>query len=991
LRDDTVSDRVKFAVDEELWYGTSSDEQAEAHAAQSMAARVGSIVGAKPFPAAASRLSQITQNPNCLMDEVVSVLESDPALSANLLRLVNSVGFSLRTPCTSVRHAATLVGTEKLHQVASTAAILDMYESSSAQASRLLEHATVVGALCRYLGFHFGLPPDELFTCGFLHDIGKLMLLDTEGDAYLALLERERPQFDTLFVEERKLYGFDHALLAGHVLAAWNIPHPVPKVVAWHHHVTRAYGESSEISKLVSTLRLADAMSYALVAEDRELEIQNLAKSEAASYMDISAEQLAVMWDEVRTLTDRARAVFLGEALSESEVTHTSRPSAASLRAVASAKKPERPATSVAIVPALSERPNPYPCVVCRASSEARRCAACHGYACALHLGPERWCQLCQKAYRAQAIAQIRPAFSILVGAALGALVALAFCGAAAAGAQQPMKLMWAPTVISMLLGTGLGASHRWVQRWWFLRTRPKHASVIPATVEALLGSAQQQIAKIVELSRFGQYSQTPIANVAAPQPHPAAEPEPKALESDGALSLSHPEFPASPALPTLDAHPAPPAAPDDPPKERESSVVLAMQRASARREQSWMSNAPHTPRPASAPSDVPTPAAPDATAALAEMNEGQPVLASPGRSAPPDPDYEPELLVSDHAGETSAEVESWEALERELEEPAEEPLPDAATLALAEEPVAAESTAAESHVAECDEAEGTAADRSASDARGEPAFAPPAFAETALAIDAEQTAEFEPLREAPAPGFEPTLLDLDRLLAEQDAPAQRDEPTLVTSSSSPEAVLVPEVREPATTEERREPEIVEVTRQAEKLRGVPLPIHVPEPLAPFPPSRSLPARDGRVRRSRTRGRSGESATRDAAVPAPKAQPRPAEPAQRRTSTTPSRVAAESAELPTRAAGAALQRRSEAFEAPLARTSAAVRIVEEPGLDLPASAAHPLAESADAVPELPESAVLPVAERHAQTDSSPSAPKGAWKDLLDGDGTASGW
>src|SRR6187431_556083 len=163
-----------------------------------MAARMGRIVGAKPFPAAAQRLSQITQDPSCLMDEVVSVLESDPALSARLLRLVNSVGFSLRTACTSVRHAATLVGTEKLHQIASTAAILDMYETGSEETTLLLEHATVVGALCRYLAFHFGLPPDELFTCGFLHDIGKLMLLETEGEPYLELLRKDSHEFDTL-------------------------------------------------------------------------------------------------------------------------------------------------------------------------------------------------------------------------------------------------------------------------------------------------------------------------------------------------------------------------------------------------------------------------------------------------------------------------------------------------------------------------------------------------------------------------------------------------------------------------------------------------------------------------------------------------------------------------------------------------------------------------------------------------------------------------
>jgi HD-like signal output (HDOD) protein len=651
---------VKVEIDEELWYGVSSDERAEGLAAKSMAARMGRIIGAKPFPAAAHRLSQITQNPNCSMDEVVAVLERDPALSARLLRLVNSVGFSLRTACTSVRHAATLVGTEKLNQVASTAAILDMYETGSEQAAQLLEHATVVGALCRYLGFHFGLPPDELFTCGFLHDIGKLMLLDTEGDEYLELLCKQDQQFDTLFVEERKKLGFDHAVLAGHVLAAWNIPHPVPKVVAWHHHVTRAYAESTEISQLVSTLRLADAMSYALEREDRTEQIQAIAKTEAASYMDISEGQLAAMWEEVRALTRRARAVFRGEKVEEPEIGgHTSRPSAASLRAVAKAKlqEPTR-ILKTSIAPALhSERPRKFPCVVCDAPSYAHRCSACHGYACPLHMGKDdEWCELCQKAYREEGIPQIRPAISTLLGATAGGLLAAAFFGAASAGAQRPLKLMVGPTLILMLLGMLVGVGHRWVRRWWFLRTRPNRASMRPRSVEAVIDSALKPGPEI-SIKEIGASAAPPAASAAPDLP----------------LSLSQPHFPAPPAVPVVETSnraasfvPAPRNEADerytDPPRssERPSEPVLAERLseppATERRSepafaerrsepafeerrsdpslaerrsdvpahrpslrsvppQHWMSNAPRTPRP---PSELPSElaAGPEASAA---------------------------------------------------------------------------------------------------------------------------------------------------------------------------------------------------------------------------------------------------------------------------------------------------------------------------------------------------------------------------------------
>jgi HD-like signal output (HDOD) protein len=630
---------VKVEVDEELWYGASSDEAAEAEASKSMAARMGRIVGAKPFPAAAQRLSQLTQDPNCQMDEVVAVLESDPALSARLLRLVNSVGFSLRTACTSVRHAAALVGTEKLNQVASTAAILDMYESGSEKARELLEHATVVGALCRYLAFHFGLPPDELFTCGFLHDIGKLMLLDTEGAAYLDLLGPETAEFDTTFVEERKRFGFDHALLAGHVLAAWNIPHPVPKVVAWHHHVTRAYAESTTISQMVSTLRLADAMSFAVWKPDVEVQIETLARMEAASYMDISEGQLAAMWEEVRALSERARTVFRGEKVEDAQLAHTSRPSGASLRAVARAKNQDRVSMNRASMngvsaPPSSERTRQFPCVVCGSPSYAQRCSACHGYMCPLHVaGEDEWCRKCRSDYEEAGIPAIRPIVSTLFGALAGGLVAAAFFGAASAGAQRPLRIMIGPTLILMLLGMLAGVGQRWIRRWWFLRSRPSRASIVPKAVEALLDAAALNSPQIVEL-------ESPLVAVSALENgRPSLrEAEPSSAAQAEQLSLMNPEIPALPALPQLDV----------------PNVPSQRPRSSPPRERTWMSS--RTPHPG-AISDrlgsMPPPGVPVGTraqstsleprgpqAALAEPTSLEPASLEPGadEAAPAQP-----------------------------------------------------------------------------------------------------------------------------------------------------------------------------------------------------------------------------------------------------------------------------------------------------------------------------------------------------------------
>lgn len=349
---------MSASIDEELWYGSSTNQDAEDRAAASLAGRVGRVLGAKPFPATALKLARLTRDPRSSMDELLAVLESDPGLSARLLRLVNSAGFALRTACTSVRHAAVLVGNARLNQVATTAAIMDMYASSAKHATRILEHAGVVGALCRYLAFYLALPSDELFTCGFLHDIGKLMLLDTDGADYEALLDEAGDDADRVHLLERERFGFDHALLAGHVLAKWNIPQPVPQVVSWHHNAAHAFSVSSQLGQLVSAVRLADGMSYAFRAGKPEIWIEQLAKTDAAQYLGVSEPQIAAMWDEMAALALRAAAASRGgTGVPE---TFSMRPSTTSLRVVrgslsAPARRQASMAPVVEVSPAESE------------------------------------------------------------------------------------------------------------------------------------------------------------------------------------------------------------------------------------------------------------------------------------------------------------------------------------------------------------------------------------------------------------------------------------------------------------------------------------------------------------------------------------------------------------------------------------------------------------------------------------------------------------
>lgn len=348
-----------FSFQEDLWFGDFDDDAARHAAASSMAAMAGRVMGARPFPAAAQRLVQLTRNEDTNIHKVVRVLESDPGLSQRVLRLVNSAGYGLRVRCTSLNHATALLGQQRLQQIATSAVLLNHFGRTSDETKRKQEHGALVASLCRYLAIHLGLPQEDLFTCGLLHDLGQLMMLDEGDSEYRELVNAHEEQWDALHISEREIMGFDHAVLAAHVLASWSIPAPVPEVIALHHQPALAHHRGPKIAAMVQTLRFADHMAHLLDKKKEAEGAKILADSEAASYLGFSEMQIAAMWKDLRQLheANRSRRMDIQDVAPRS----VSVPPSLSPRAVPFTESPqaysEPPYSPTDPVPSFSEGP----------------------------------------------------------------------------------------------------------------------------------------------------------------------------------------------------------------------------------------------------------------------------------------------------------------------------------------------------------------------------------------------------------------------------------------------------------------------------------------------------------------------------------------------------------------------------------------------------------------------------------------------------------
>jgi hypothetical protein len=101
-----------------------------------------------------------------------------------------------------------------------------------------------------------------MYTCGLLHDYGKLIMLQAGGESYARLVGTGSGDDDEVCARERAIHGYDHAILGARMLAEWNLPEPLPSVISLHHQAARAWRVGGAVALMVAALRLAERLAH---------------------------------------------------------------------------------------------------------------------------------------------------------------------------------------------------------------------------------------------------------------------------------------------------------------------------------------------------------------------------------------------------------------------------------------------------------------------------------------------------------------------------------------------------------------------------------------------------------------------------------------------------------------------------------------------------------------------------------------------------------
>jgi len=270
--------------------------------------RAGSLYS---LPSVAVEVLELTDRPNVDLRALKQCVERDPALTAKILRVVNSSMFGLSREVFDLNQALTLLGVAPLKLLVLGFSLPESLFSDieADMLERFWRFALVKAVAARRLAIRFwDFPPDEAFVAGLLQEIGTLLLIRELGDPYVHFLKSAIAMGDDLPPMENSVLGFNHAQLSTRLLDKWNLPKSIVAAVGQPHDVEHLVQLPADQQTLPQILHIATLIASLIV--DRRTDAMSDLLAAGDRYLQITLDQLDAELDELQEQVELMAGAF---------------------------------------------------------------------------------------------------------------------------------------------------------------------------------------------------------------------------------------------------------------------------------------------------------------------------------------------------------------------------------------------------------------------------------------------------------------------------------------------------------------------------------------------------------------------------------------------------------------------------------------------------------------------------------------------------------
>jgi|SRR5450432_1655769 len=261
-----------------------------------------------PLPDAAMRVAALTQNLDTSTRAIAEAIGCDPILGARVLRAANSPLHYLERDVSTLTMAVNALGNEAINLLVVASATSDAFKGQgkrSAMETAVWGHSLAVGLAAREIMLLLRLRGmDQAFICGLLHDIGKLLFLRHDLDAYQQFV-KDVEEKDFL-AAEIELFGYTHAQVGALVARRWSLPEGICHAI-YHHHQPIHAEQSVLMARVVE---VADALANKAGVGVWPANERPIAELESAIALQLSEDQLKEVWDKTQLSLSATFALF---------------------------------------------------------------------------------------------------------------------------------------------------------------------------------------------------------------------------------------------------------------------------------------------------------------------------------------------------------------------------------------------------------------------------------------------------------------------------------------------------------------------------------------------------------------------------------------------------------------------------------------------------------------------------------------------------------
>lgn len=219
------------------------------------------------FPQVAAKLLEVSKNDTASLEAVAKIVGTDPGISIRVLELVNSAFYGLKRKVTTLSDAVVILGLDEIKKLALSMAIFEkIFKTGQTKAfNRLLfwRHSLAVAVLSMKIAQRIEYPnPEEAYTAGLLHDVGKIFL-DLQGHRdYGEFIKKSSESTDLLIEKERSEIGLGHDDIGAFFCTRWQLPENLVLAVKYHHQPFDHHGLAGDEKQLIAIVCMADFLCW---------------------------------------------------------------------------------------------------------------------------------------------------------------------------------------------------------------------------------------------------------------------------------------------------------------------------------------------------------------------------------------------------------------------------------------------------------------------------------------------------------------------------------------------------------------------------------------------------------------------------------------------------------------------------------------------------------------------------------------------------------